>query len=399
MQPRNRQRDLYKREEKLQSLLEEISQAKEINRENATVLLEYDKSMRRDDLSVSRREKVTRTLFIIAKWINKPFKACKKDDIEKVIDEIESRDFSEWTKHDYKAILKKFYKWLRNSETYPKEVSWIKVKWLNNNHKLPEDLLTEEEVKQLIEHTYQSRDKAFIAVLYESGCRIGELLSMRIKSLQFDEYGAQLVVNGKTGARRVRVIFSTPYLAQWRNSHPSKSDPNAWLWINTGNVNRGEPLDYPSVRQMLKRVALRAGVRKAVNPHNFRHSRATHLAQDLPEATLNEVFGWVQGSRIPQIYVHMSGRDVDKALLKRAGIDIEKVEKEKDNPLKPKRCPRCGQITAEKFCGNCGMVLDMKTAIELKEEMSSIDQKIAQVLRDKEVRSLLLEKLKKQSIQ
>ncbi|WP_394344768.1 hypothetical protein [Salinigranum halophilum] len=52
-----------------------------------------------------------------------------------------------------------------------------------------------------------------------------------------------------------------------------------------------------------------------MNPHHFRHSRATHLANWLTEAQLCEWFGWVQGSNVPARYVHLSGRDIDNAYL------------------------------------------------------------------------------------
>ena len=43
------------------------------------------------------------------------------------------------------------------------------------------------------------RDKAFIMTLWESGCRVGEILALRIRHVAFDEYGAILRVSGKTG--------------------------------------------------------------------------------------------------------------------------------------------------------------------------------------------------------
>ena len=55
---------------------------------------------------------------------------------------------------------------------------------------LPEELLTEEEVKRLAEAAENPRDRDFILTLYESGCRVGELISLRLKHVQFDNYGA-----------------------------------------------------------------------------------------------------------------------------------------------------------------------------------------------------------------
>jgi len=91
-----------------------------------------------------------------------------------------------------------------------------------NASKLPEELLTEEEIKRMIEVANHPRDKAIIAVLYDTGTRIGEMGSLKIKHIVFDQYGAILTVNGKTGMRRVRIIFSVPYLASWLDIHPQK---------------------------------------------------------------------------------------------------------------------------------------------------------------------------------
>ncbi len=71
-------------------------------------------------------------------------------------------------------------------------------------------MLTAEKVNKLIESADHIRDKAFISTLHESGCRIEELLCLQLKYVQFDKFGAVLLVNGKTGQRRVRVIASAP---------------------------------------------------------------------------------------------------------------------------------------------------------------------------------------------
>ncbi len=65
------------------------------------------------------------------------------------------------------------------------------------NRKLPEEILTEEDIRKMINAAYNTRDKAIVSVLYESGCRVGEFLCMKIKNVQFDRYGAIIVVCGK----------------------------------------------------------------------------------------------------------------------------------------------------------------------------------------------------------
>ena len=82
---------------------------------------------------------------------------------------------------------------------------------------------------------------------------------------------------------------------------------------------RNKLLTYNGARGILIRLASRAGIKKRVNPHGFRHARATNLADHLTEAQMNEYLGWVQSPKMTSIYVHLSGRDVDKALLKLHG--------------------------------------------------------------------------------
>jgi len=66
----------------------------------------------------------------------------------------------------------------------------------------------------------------------------------------------------------------------------------------------------------LRKLAENAGIKKDVHPHLLRHSRATHLTQKgLNEPHLRKFFGWTRNSDTPSIYVHLSGRDTDKAIL------------------------------------------------------------------------------------
>ncbi len=244
------------------------------------------------------------------------------------------------TKHDYKIILRKLYKSLRGTGEFPDEVKWIKPNFKKNNHKQPEELLTEEDVKKLVEAAGHPRDKAFILVLYESGCRIGELLNLRIKNVSFDVNGAALLVNGKTGQRGVRIIASPPVLSVWLDNHPFRDNPDSPLWVVIGTKNHHDALGCASIVAQLKKIATRSGVRRKVNPHAFRHARATFLANNLTEAQMKEYFGWVQSSDMASVYVHLSGRDVDNAILKLHGLAT--VEKKETESLKVRNCARRG---------------------------------------------------------
>ncbi|MCE8425935.1 MAG: site-specific integrase [Candidatus Methanoperedens sp.] len=180
--------------------------------------------------------------------------------------------------------------------------------------------MTEDDIKAIAKAAYTSRDKAFVLSLYESGCRIEEILPLRMKHLSFDRLGATLMVRGKKGERRIRLVASVLTLQKWKEDHPSKNDPESFLWCKIPLPNNpkweNNFLSYGFISRLLKELAEKAGVKKAVNPHAFRHSRATFMARHLKEPEMREFFGWDKDSDMPATYVHLSGRDIDNSVMR-----------------------------------------------------------------------------------
>jgi len=298
-----------------------------------------------EKVGVERQEKYLRILRTIGEQFldGASFSSLKKEDLVRIVSEIEERSWTEWTKYDFRLILKTFLKWLGKTE----EVAWVKT---TKPKGLPNEFLSEQDVQAMIDASLNLRDKALIAMLYEGGFRIGELGTMQVKDLTFDRWGAIAMVTGKTGMRRVRLIWAMPYIAQWVEAHPRKDERDAPLWVKVHGDRVG--LDYAAIRMQLQKAARRARVKKKVNPHNFRHSRSTHLASRLTESQMEEYLGWVQGSRMPSIYVHMSGRDLDADLLQMYGL---KAETAKETPLEVHQCPYCRTVNTRgaQVCMTC----------------------------------------------
>jgi integrase len=327
-------RDLYNRKQTMENLLQKLKRSN-ISKTNKELIMSFYNQCIADGLSIARINKYLFSLMFLAKLLKKDFNKAKKEDMVKLVASIEKKeDWGDATKQHYKVVIKKFYKWLNGGEDYPQEVKWIKTTLKNNNRKLPSEILTEDEIYRMVKAADNARDKALILVLYESGCRIGEILNLKIKDISFDEYGCVLIVNGKTGERRVRLVKgygASEALKIWLDSHPFKDNKEAYVWLSLSTNSRFEPVGYRGVYKMLADVGKKCGITKPLNPHNFRHSRATHLANTLTEAQMKELFGWTQGSKMASIYVHLSGRDVDKALIEKFGSIEMKREKEKLN--------------------------------------------------------------------
>jgi site-specific recombinase XerD len=292
--------------------------------------------LKANDISDGRILKYQYTLQKIAKTLKKPYDKANKDDIIKFVAWVEEQPYSPWTKHDIKVCLKRFYKWINGDEDFPDNVKWLKSTVKKNNERLPEDLLTEEEVDALVNVSQKTRDKALVRCLYESGCRIHELLNLKIKEITFDEYSPIIIIHGKTGARRLRLIDKQGLLKSWLQSHPFRDNPDAYVWVSMADNKINKPLEYHAIVKILRELARKCGLKKKVNPHNFRHSRATHLAVKLTEAQMKQMFGWTQSSDMASIYVHLSGRDLDEPLLKMSGLldDEIKQNENMDNALK-----------------------------------------------------------------
>lgn len=210
--------------------------------------------------------------------------------------------------------------------------------------------------------------------LYETATRPHEFLGLRKIDVAFDDLGAIVFISkGKTGARRVRIFNAVVPLAAWIKNHPMKNR-DAYLWVDMSSTTKYRTLTWIGLNRLIRRTATRAGVEKRINPYIFRHTRLTQLSKTFTEAQLSAFAGWMQGSVMASSYVHLSGRDVDAALLKAHGLsNIE------DKPIGniPSKCVRCGtwcEAEAE-MCGKCGMALTLEAAMKRDEEIQRKQKK------------------------
>ena len=294
-----------------------------------------------ENIGEVRRMNYYQRLRVAARWIPNNFLNPSKADMKKIMLKLND-GYSEWTKDTYIKMLKKFYR-----KTLPKdkfETLFEDVKIKQPRQKIQQsDLITLEEMKAIIDSCNNARDRAIFSTLYDSGCRIGELLLMKIRNVKFDNYGAVLEVpfEGKTGTRQVRIIGdSVPYLRGWLDNHPIRNDINAPLFCNISEGIRGRAMNYDDVRKALKTTLKRAKITKRIYPHLFRHTRASILASKVAEAPLEAQMGWIPGTKQMATYVHLSGKQTDKAILKAYGIEVQDNGTSEPMPVK---CPRCGE--------------------------------------------------------
>jgi integrase/recombinase XerD len=147
--------------------------------------------------------------------------------------------------------------------------------------KLPE-VLSIIEIDRMIEEIDLSkpeghRNKAIIETLYGCGLRVSELVNLRLTDIHYDE--GFVIVTGKGNKQRLvpvsgKALKEIDIYKQDRNMLSTIRDQNI-LFLN----RRGSKLTRAMIFTIIKDLAAKAGIRKNISPHTFRHSFATHMIE------------------------------------------------------------------------------------------------------------------------
>lgn len=342
-----------------------LSKIEENFPESYTVIQDFADDLIAQGISVSRVYSYLLWLHNALKVLEKPIEDWDRLDVRKAINEyqfkVSENKISEHSVRELKKSLRRFFRWLGKDEL----VNWYTLGEIEPKVS-PQDLITPEEFDKMMCACKNSRDRALISLLYETGARIGELGSMKIKDVTFDDYGGTIwLPKSKTKRRKLRIVYSATFLASWISDHPIGDKPDAPLWVKLSGKKRLQAMSYADIRAQLSKIAKRAEIKKRVYPHLFRHTRATRLLAKVPESIGAKYMGWVPGSKMVKIYVHLSSEDVDEAILKLHGIKTNG----NGNDLEVKQCPRCTMINpaSSRFCSRCGLPLTEEAVVELEE--------------------------------
>ncbi len=149
------------------------------------------------------------------------------------------------------------------------------------------------------------RDRAMFELMYAGGMRVSEVCSLSIEQLLLDE--DLILVRGKGNKERIVPLggeakkWLLEYLEHGRPSLRKGYYNDGILFLN----NRGKPLQRKGIWYILKQLAKKAGLKKPVSPHTFRHSFATHLLEGGADLRIvQEMLGHVDISTT-QIYTHL----------------------------------------------------------------------------------------------
>jgi len=238
-----------------------------------------------------------------------------------------------------------------------------------------EDLYTSEQLKAIFAACGDARDLAMFSVLYESGCRARELLSITFDRVKLLSDGtATVTINGKTGTREILIYRSVPALKAWLNVHPIGHGP---IW--TSLYRPFKPIDYTGLyshaKVILERASLKVDKKRIL--HMFRHTRATELynmgVRGIP---LQKFMGWTS-SDMENVYAHLSKADVDRELRSK-DFGIEPETEKPAQLLSITKCPKCGENNDSKarFCTKCNLPLATDLIVQRLTEKEQLEFRV-----------------------
>jgi integrase/recombinase XerD len=318
--------DIHRREGVLDWITRKI--VEETPPESREAIMRFDSHMLSRGLAAATRAAYLSHLYVIANQINKHFADATESDIVALLAYVEGNGYTAHVKEKYRRTIKSFWTWLGK----PEYVENIRTMSKSQLYALcvPESILKASETRKIIDSGRNPYEKAIMSLAAETGARIGEILNLKTKSVQFDRIGARLVLNGKTGKRVVRII-------KCKCGHPNLAvnllrrvmDPGReYVFSKWNHITREHTRpSYQFVRHLFERVRAAHVTKKHVHAHIFRHTRATQLSPHLSYTQLCDYFGWQYGSSMPSIYIRANNSALDNALLEGYGMRPVRPEK------------------------------------------------------------------------
>jgi integrase/recombinase XerD len=167
------------------------------------------------------------------------------------------------------------------------------------NERLLPNVLSKEEIGQMIFVARNIKHKALIALIYSGGLRRSEAIN--VKLVDIDSKRMLIKIVAAKGKKDRYVQLSDSALVILREYY-IEFKPKIWLFTGQNN----EKYSATSIAQVVKQVAAKAGIRKRVTPHMLRHSFATHhLEQGTDLRYIQEWLGH-GSSKTTEIYTHVS---------------------------------------------------------------------------------------------
>ncbi|HRE38388.1 MAG TPA: site-specific tyrosine recombinase XerD [Chitinophagaceae bacterium] len=279
--------------------------------------LELEKSLSPNSVEAYLRDLEHLTAYLQEKGILLNPSAIKLKDLQQFVKWIAELGMTATSQARIISGLRAFYKYCA-LEDISKTDPTILLEAPKLKRALP-DVLSFDEIESIIAQIDLSkpeggRNKAILETMYSCGLRVSEVVNLKISQLYLDL--GFIRVLGKGDKERLIPIGSSAikYITIYKNDirvhlTPKKGNEDV-LFLN----NRGSKLSRVMIFYIIKDLALKAGIKKTVSPHTFRHSFATHLVEGGADLrAVQEMLGHASITTT-EIYTHLDREFLRKTL-------------------------------------------------------------------------------------
>ncbi|CAB4218864.1 XerD Site-specific recombinase XerD [uncultured Caudovirales phage] len=197
------------------------------------------------------------------------------------------------TQRGYHSAIKAFYKYVCNQ---PNKFKWIE--YAKRNRKLP-IVLSEYEVQLIFNQCENLKHKAILSLLYSCGLRVGEVVALKIADVDSSRMIIN-ILNAKGGKDRI-VPMHNELLNVLRN-YFKEFRPVEYLF----NGQKKEQYTIKSIQELVKTYGEKAGIKKRIYPHLFRHSSFTNMLEGGVELSIIQKCAGHSTIKTTQLYTHIS---------------------------------------------------------------------------------------------
>lgn len=231
----------------------------------------------------------------------------KKEDIENYLEHLSKRNLNEKTIAHSMSVIRELYKFYMKHNII--SISPMQnIKTIKTRMYLP-NTLTEEEVNKLLniklETPFDYRNKAMLELLYATGLRVSELISLKIHDVNFDE--AMLKCTGKGSKDRYIPLgdYCLKYLKIYIENYRAKlliKQENYFIFLN----NHGNVMSRSGFFKIIQSIADKQGIKTHITPHTLRHTFATHLINNGADLRTVQVLLGHEDISTTGIYTHLA---------------------------------------------------------------------------------------------
>ncbi len=227
-------------------------------------------------------------------WSKKDLRYVSKKDIRLFLEHLSEKDKAGSTMNVYHMSLRFLF------ENVLEKRMWIDIKYSKTPKRLPE-VLSKEEVRNLIDSIKNLKHQLMICFMYSSGLRVSELINIKVKDLNLDKnFG--FVRNGKGGKDRLITLSNNLIPAIKKLIINENLEEENYLFQS----NRGKKYSIRTIQKIVDKSAKLCGIKRKIHPHTLRHSFATHLIENGYDVTNVQALLGHKSPETTLIYTHIA---------------------------------------------------------------------------------------------